>query len=337
MKIAISCGDCNGIGLEVLVKALLSLAPSELADTSIQLIIHPQILVDYLSQIGVEFSIHDNMLNLGTICIDIITCQTQAEINLGQERSDAAALAFESLQKAAQLCVSGAVDAVVTLPVSKKNLHTVGFTHPGQTEFFAEASNSLGQELMILCHNSLRVALQTIHIALKDVAAHIQRDAVLQHIRSLHLSCRRDYDIAQPRIAVLGLNPHAGENGDIGTEEREVILLAINDALAEGMHIEGPFPADGFFAHGSYAHYDGILAMYHDQGLIPLKLLAGGAGVNFSANLPIVRCSPDHGTAYTLAGKNLADGASTREAILLARSIVMNRMRFATVSNTSAL
>jgi 4-hydroxythreonine-4-phosphate dehydrogenase len=175
---------------------------------------------------------------------------------------------------------------------------------------------------MILCDESIRVALVTIHVPLLRVPSLIDKKRVLDHIKLFNQSLKRDFGFTSPKLAVLGLNPHAGESGNIGREELEEIIPAIEVAKFNGLSVSGPFPADGFFAHGDYKNFDGILAMYHDQGLIPLKLLARGAGVNFTAGLPIVRTSPDHGTGFSIAGKNLADEMSVMNAIRLAENVV---------------
>jgi 4-hydroxythreonine-4-phosphate dehydrogenase len=230
----------------------------------------------------------------------------------------------QALEKAIELCVSGKVHGMVTAPASKTGLHLAGYDFPGQTELVTLLSRSTSV-LMMLVSKKLRVGLTTIHSPLKDVPYQISTDKVAEKATIMHSALEKDFGVARPRIAVLGLNPHAGENGHIGTEERDIIAPAIAHVSSKGMRVEGPFPADGFFGSGSYRSYDGVLAMYHDQGLVALKLLAFGKAVNVSAGLSIIRTSPDHGTAYDIAWKGSADHSSMVEAMLLAASIAKRR------------
>ncbi len=338
MNIAISCGDVNGIGLEVFFKSLPQLRAHEsLSDLQLQLIIHEETLETCLNSLSLPFSLDAHVLTVHETQVQVIPCEHRATVRPGHEELSAAFLAAESLECAAALVCNKDVNAVLTLPVSKTTLHAAGFHYPGQTEFFSARSTAhSGQAeqthaaLMMLVHQQLRVALATVHVSLQSVSALITVALICERVRTLNAALRRDFGCAQPRIAVLSLNPHAGENGHMGHEELTTIQPAVELLRAEGIVCEGPFASDGFFAHGAYRGYDGVLAMYHDQGLIPLKLLAGGAGVNVSANLDIVRVSPDHGTAYALAAKNLADAQSTVQSLCTAAEIVHNRRRFAT-------
>jgi 4-hydroxythreonine-4-phosphate dehydrogenase len=263
----------------------------------------------------------------------IVPCSAATQLELGLETRDGGIVALEALEIAAKELREGRANAVCTMPVSKRGLHLAGAMYPGQTEFFAERFG-VNNQMMILATNAaeldpkrsaVRVGLATVHIPLQRVAPALTKERVAERIGALWAALRQDFGIATPRIAVLGLNPHAGEQGALGDEEITMIQPAIQAAQAQGITAEGAFPADGFFAHGEYRRFDGILAMYHDQGLIPLKLLAGGGGVNFSAGLPIVRTSPDHGTAFGLAGKGSANEGSTVDAIEMACQIVRNR------------
>ena len=207
-------------------------------------------------------------------------------------------------------------------------LASVGWPYPGQTEMVADGGH--GEPLMVLSSGSVRVALTTVHVPLRDVVSALSVDRIGERIQQLHDHCRRDYGITSPSIAVLAVDPHAGDHGTIGTADTELTLPAIARAREAGMQVDGPFPADGFFAFGAYRQYDGILAMYHDQGLIPLKVLAQGGGVNTTAGIDIVRTSPDHGTAYQLAAGGLhIDARSTYEAITLACTIAAQRRTIA--------
>lgn len=344
MRLIFSAGDCNGIGIEVLIKALreLSASPRHLTlcmDTTFSIAVHPDTFAEYAAHLGLEIerwrSNGIDGFTIGSLDCEVFPCATRAAVRFGETTPDAGAMAIEALEIAACEVIAGRADAVVTMPVSKHSLQSVGFPFPGQTEFFADRAGATAP-MMILCTttptpesplHALRVGLATIHIPLKDVAGAISAEQVLERLNILHATVKNDFGCAKPRLAVLGLNPHAGEQGHIGREELEHIIPAVRQAQECGIHAEGPFPADGFFAHGAYKNYDGILAMYHDQGLIPLKLIAGGAGVNYSAGLPIVRTSPDHGTGYAIAGRGVADASSVMEAIEMAYLIVANRQK----------
>ena len=223
---------------------------------------------------------------------------------------------------------AGEVDVLVTAPINKKNIQSETFSFPGHTEYL-EAS--LGEEgdkaMMILCNENMRVALTTIHKPLSQVPQSISRELVFERIKTLNASLRRDFGISSPRIAVLSLNPHAGEDGLLGNEERDIIIPAIQDAKDKKILVFGPYAADGFFGIGRFVKFDGILAMYHDQGLAPFKALAMDSGINFTAGLPYVRTSPDHGTGYDIVGRGEASAESMRQAIYTAIDIYRNRQR----------
>ncbi|MDX1439648.1 MAG: 4-hydroxythreonine-4-phosphate dehydrogenase PdxA, partial [Rubricoccaceae bacterium] len=232
--------------------------------------------------------------------------------------------AMKSVETACDLCLKGDADAMVTAPISKEAIHLAGYDFPGHTEFLAEKTKAVGF-VMMLVSGDLRVALQTIHMPISQVASQITQERVLVNLRMISDALETDLGIAKPRIAVLGLNPHAGEGGVIGSEEREIIQPAIERARQDGIHAEGPFPADSFFGRRTDKTFDAVLAMYHDQGLAPFKALAMGAGVNVTCGLPIVRTSPDHGTAFGIAGKGIASHSSMVEAIKLAAGIATRR------------
>jgi 4-hydroxythreonine-4-phosphate dehydrogenase len=229
-----------------------------------------------------------------------------------------------SLKKAVEEVKEGIIDAFVTGPIDKSTIHGDDFPFRGHTEYLTHEFQAT-ETLMLLTGQDLRVGLVTEHVPLKDVNRLITKERVELKIRLLELSLKNDFSISKPRIAVLGLNPHAGDDGLLGDEENNIIKPVIIDLKNKGKLIFGPFPADGFFAAGQHRKYDGIIAMYHDQGLIAFKTLAFETGVNYTAGLPIVRTSPDHGTAYNIAGKNLADEGSMRQAIYLATDIVRSR------------
>ncbi len=340
MTILLTSGDPNGIGLEVCIKALMRLAPS-VQGVHFRLAVNPMLFDEYcrLLQFPVNRTATGFVAN-GLECT-IVPCLADAALELGVESRSGGVQALEALEIAASELREGSSDAVCTMPVSKHALYLAGATFPGQTEFFGErfgtrVSGTSGKPLMILAteaaeldpkHSPVRVGLATVHIPLQRVASALSEELVLERLTAMNTALRQDFGITAPRIAVLGLNPHAGEQGALGNEETTIIHPALKAAQNLGIDAYGAFPADGFFAHGEFRRYDGILAMYHDQGLIPLKLLAGGGGVNFSAGLPIVRTSPDHGTAFGLAGKGIAHEGSTVEAIEMAITIVQNRKK----------
>ncbi len=236
---------------------------------------------------------------------------------------------IKALDAASEALRNKSIDAVVTAPISKSAAAEAGFKHIGHTEFFTENFGVAGrQPIMLLVSDSLRVALVTKHTAISEVASSITTENILSHLRSLSRSIEVDFGVNSPKIAVLGLNPHCGDDGLIGKEEQEIIIPAIEEANKEGIYAFGPFSADGFFGSGTYKKFDAILAMYHDQGLAPFKALAYDGGVNFTAGLPVVRTSPGHGVALDIAGKGIASPASMRAAIYAAADIVRSRRRF---------
>lgn len=330
-RIIITAGDCNGIGLETLFAVLRR--PdwnAQLGEIELSIVVHPATLHDYARQLGVDVAFYGDTANIeGKECM-IYSCEHQALVQFGQSTTDAGRMAWQALEIAALKLQAKEADAVVTLPVSKYTLQKAGYPFPGQTEFFA-ARALVKNPLMLLCtgigetQTPVRVGLATIHIPLSEVSGAVSMELLQFRIAQMDKSLQEDFGIAKPRIAVLGLNPHAGEDGLIGDEEQRVIHPAITIAQQQGIGVEGAFPADGFFAFGAYKKFDGIIAMYHDQGLIPLKLLAGGSGVNVTCGLPIIRTSPDHGTAYNIAGAKRADPKSLWEAIQMAGCIFINR------------
>jgi 4-hydroxythreonine-4-phosphate dehydrogenase len=215
----------------------------------------------------------------------------------------------------------------VTAPINKNTIQSEEFSFPGHTEYIEEKLGDGNKALMILMNDELRVALVTGHMPVSQIASHVTKEAIEEKLRIFNKSLKVDFGIGSPRIAVLSLNPHAGDDGLLGTEENEIITPAIKDMSAEGILCYGPYSSDGFMGSGNFAHFDGVLAMYHDQGLAPFKTLAMDNGVNFTAGLPVIRTSPDHGTAYDIAGKGVASEASFRQAIYVAIDVFRNRLR----------
>ena len=304
----VTCGDVNGIGLRCLAGAL-KVNPS--LASNLTLVIDRGVL----DQAQTKYSIH--------LPIEIHGIYSPCSITPGQPSAAASRLAILSLETAFSMAVHDPSYGVTTLPISKHALQSAGWKYPGQTEMAEDVSE--GTSLMVMHHHDLRIAVNTVHIPLNLVAASITAASTMSNLQTLHNYLVADLGILSPRIAVLGLNPHAGEHGSIGNEEVTTITPAIQQAVAVGIAAEGPFPADGFFGFGAYQQYHGILAMYHDQGLIPAKILSKGAGVNVTAGLSIVRTSPDHGTGYDKVLTDDVDSTSVLQAIQLCRSIVNQR------------
>ncbi len=320
--IALTVGDVNGIGIEVMVRAL---AAHPLPEGWEPVVVGSErLLKEYLEKIpGLNGSVSDGKLRCGDVDVAMHDLPSEGEVSFGRTDARAGKLAGDAVTTAARMALEGTVDAVVTMPISKQALHAGGYDFPGHTELLAHVTG--GVPMMILMTEGLRVALVTIHIPLSAVPPLITRDLVLSRLRQFHRTLRIDFGLSDPRIAVLALNPHAGEGGDLGDEEIREITPALERARSLGLNADGPYPADGFFARFLPGGQEGVLAMYHDQGLIPLKFLARGGGVNVTANLPIVRTSPDHGVAFDIAGRGIADERSVIEAIVAAVEIAQRR------------
>src|SRR5688572_3486196 len=325
-RIGITVGDFNGIGPEVILKTLFDnrilnfCTPVIYGNLALLNKVKKQLQLEnfHLHQIADANSADPKKINL-------VNCwEDDFDYTPGKPSPASGNGAMESIQKAAQDLKNQQIDEVVTAPIDKENIQSDRFQFPGHTEFFThffEAADSL----MFLVGGDLRVATVTGHMPVKEVPHKLSSELLLRKLTILLNSLKTDFHIAKPRIAVLGLNPHAGENGLLGTEEQEIITPAIEQLKEKGHLIFGPFPADGFFGTGHYKKVDAVLAMYHDQGLIPFKTLAFENGVNYTAGLSVVRTSPDHGTAYNIAGQNVASESSFREALFLACDIVKKR------------
>ena len=327
--LAITMGDYNGIGPEVTL--LCALNPKVQNICTPLLIGSIDVYEFYAKRLGYR-------LNL----IEIDTLPPRAKSNSiyvfhirkfqhpvtkpGILSNEAGEYAGEAIEIAASLCLQGFTDGMITAPVSKFALQQAGYNYPGQTEMLAHYCKTKKHAMMLIAGN-FRVGLATIHIPLKKVPSSITKELLREKLTVIHTSCKKDFGIQKPRIAVLSLNPHAGEQGMLGTEENSILIPVIREANKKRYHVEGPFPSDGFFGTLRHHQYDAIIAMYHDQGLIPLKLSGFNTGVNFTAGLPIVRTSPDHGTAFDIAGKGAADPSSMIEAIRLALNIISNRRK----------
>jgi 4-hydroxythreonine-4-phosphate dehydrogenase len=329
LRLAVTLGDPNGIGPEVVLKALHDPAVKPLAQPLV--IGAPGVLRTHADALGYgDLSIHavtdvpDEMPEEGVVVLDVAEGDAP-EVQFGAVTPEGGRLAMQSVAAAVDLCRDGWADAMVTAPISKDAIAQAGYDVPGHTEFIARRLQA-AQPIMMMVAGSLRVGLATAHIPLAEVPRALTIGTVRDKLHLMHRALRRDFGIERPRVAVLGLNPHAGDGGVLGGEEQAVLAPALAAARAEGIDAEGPFPADGYFAVHRDAH-DAVLAMYHDQGLVPFKALAFERGVNVTAGLPIVRTSPDHGTAYGIAGQGQAHPGSMRAAVEVAVAIARQRMR----------
>jgi 4-hydroxythreonine-4-phosphate dehydrogenase len=328
--IAITIGDFNGVGPELALKAAVH--PKVLKDC-IPLLVGPQRVFEHVAKqyklkLKFERATLASLQHLPprtTPLVDVAD-GIGADIQYGTPTKASGRSAGMALERAVELCLQNKVAAMVTAPVSKEALNAAGYNFPGQTEMIALLTRSQSV-VMMLISETMRVGLVTIHTGLKNVAAQISREKIIEKIAIIDKSLKKDFRIKNPRLAVLALNPHCGENGLIGTEENDIIIPALAESRAAEIFADGPFPADAFFGNHSYKKFDAIVAMYHDQGLIPLKMSSFGKGVNFSAGLKIIRTSPDHGTAYDIAGKNKVNISSMLEAIKLALTISKNRRK----------
>ncbi|WP_268034796.1 4-hydroxythreonine-4-phosphate dehydrogenase PdxA [Algoriphagus sp. PAP.12] len=321
--IGISIGDVNGVGAEVIMKALLDNRSHK--NFTPLIYGHGKALSFYRKQLNME---DFNFLQIRSLeeiqykRINVINAVEECpEIIPGVETHEAGKLALDSLKMAVEDLKSGKIQALVTAPVNKNNINSEEFKFVGHTEFITESVGAKNS-LMFMVAEQLRVGLVTGHIPLSQVSSAVTKEKIKEKANMMLASLENDFGISKPRIAILGLNPHAGEDGLLGKEEEEIIRPAINELKDQNKMVFGPYPSDGFFGMMHQTKFDGILAMYHDQGLIPFKSIAFSNGVNFTAGLPVIRTSPDHGTAYNIAGKGLADEGSMRAAIFLAADIV---------------
>lgn len=325
IKIGISIGDINGIGLEVIIKTFADSRMSEVCTPVVYG--SSKISSHHRKDLGItDFSFHKikNYKEINTKKPNIIECwDDDVEVHYGQSNKDGGKYALVSLEAATKDLAEGHIDALVTAPINKDNIQSDDFNFPGHTEYLTEKFG--GESLMLMVSENIKVGVATNHIPISAVANSLSADTIFSKLKILNRSLVQDFCITSPRIAVLGLNPHAGDNGLLGKEEQTIIIPAINNAKSIGINAFGPYPADGFFGSGNYQKFDAILAMYHDQGLIPFKSLSFGEGVNFTAGLSIVRTSPDHGVAYEIAGQNKASENSFRKSVYMACDIVKNR------------
>lgn len=333
IRVGITHGDTNGVGYELILKTFSDPIMFDLCTPVVYG--SPKIAAYHRKAVNVEtnFQTIETANDAQDGKLNLVTCLgDDVKIEFGKATEESGRAAFASLEQAVKDYREGLVDVLVTAPINKNCIQNENFHFPGHTEYIQERIGEGAEALMILMDGMLRVALVTTHLPLKDIAGAVTQENIEKKLRVLNASLKRDFQISKPRIAVLALNPHAGDGGLLGREEEEVIKPAMKTAETENILCFGPFAADGFFGSRAYERYDGVLAMYHDQGLAPFKALAMADGVNFTAGLPVVRTSPAHGTAYDLAGQGKADPASFRQSIYTAIDILRNRKRSDEVS-----
>ena len=326
IRVAITQGDTNGVGYEVILKVFSDPNILELCTPIIYG--SPKIASYHRKALNLEvpYTIINHAEEARDGRVNLLACfDDEIKIEMGQPSQEAGAAALKALDRAMTDYRSELYDVLVTAPINKATIQSPGFHFPGHTEYIETSVGGGEKALMILMNETLRVALVTTHLPIKDIAKAITKEGIVEKATIFHKALKRDFRISSPRIAVLSLNPHAGDNGLLGSEEKDIILPAIEELADKGIQAFGPFAADGFFGSGAYDHFDGVLAMYHDQGLAPFKTIALESGVNYTAGLPIVRTSPDHGTAYDIAGKGIADENSMRQAIFTAIDVFRNR------------
>ncbi|MBQ1913417.1 MAG: 4-hydroxythreonine-4-phosphate dehydrogenase PdxA [Bacteroidales bacterium] len=333
LVVGITQGDSNGIGYEVIIK---SLADARILDSFTPVIYGSSKLMGFYRK-----TLH----NIDQMDVNVVSSAQEAaprKINLvnclpdniyaepGQATPEAAKAAITSLSTAVKDLKEGMIDVLVTAPINKRSMDESGFGFTGHTEYLQKEFNA-DEIAMIMVSDQLKVGVVTGHIPLREVVSHITVENILRKLRIMKASLERDFAIVDPKIAVLGLNPHCGDGGLLGDEEQNIILPAVQQAVKEGIQAFGPYSPDGYFGLGNYSRFDATLAMYHDQGLAPFKAIAFADGVNYTAGLPVVRTSPDHGTAYNVAGRDEADPRSMMQAIFTAIDIFRNRLRYDTL------
>ena len=328
VRVGVSIGDINGIGMEVIIKTFMDKRMQELCTPII--FGSSKSASFYQKAIGIEdfsFNVIENPSKANNKKVNLINCwKEEVKITLGENTAEGGMFAVKSLEAATNALQKDEVDVLVTAPINKQNIQSYSFQFPGHTEYLE--AKAKGIALMLMLSESMRIGVVTGHLPLKQVSSNISQEKVLEKLRLLNKSLNQDFGIRKPKIAVLGLNPHAGDQGLLGKEEDDIIIPALQKANEEKILSFGPYPADSFFSSDKLCAFDGILAMYHDQGLIPFKTLAFGKGVNYTSGLNFIRTSPDHGTAFEIAGENKANEQSFREAVFTACDIYKKRHEF---------
>jgi len=327
IRLGISIGDLNGIGCEVILKTFKD---ARMLDFCTPVIFASNKTISFQkNELGIEINYNgvqetskaiDGKINVVNVWKDV------PNIQFGQPTEESGKYAIESLKAAVEALKNDEIDVLVTAPINKNNIQTEEFNFPGHTDFLAQELD--GESLMFMVTEDLKIGLLTDHVAVKDAPAAINPILIRTKVRTIEKSLEMDFGIRRPKVALLGINPHSGDNGVIGKEDDEILKPVIKEMSDAGHLVFGPYPADSFFGSDGYKNFDAILAAYHDQGLIPFKTLSFGKGVNFTAGLSKVRTSPDHGTAYEIAGKNQADHSSFKEAVYTAISIYRNREEY---------
>lgn len=327
--IGISCGDLNGIGIELIIK---SLSDNRILDFCVPVIFANNKVVNFyrkaINDGNFTFFATKDLSKLNPKQANVYNCwEEEVAVTPGQLNDTGGTYAYKSLQAAVEALQQGAIDGLVTAPIHKKNIQSQEFNYSGHTPYLKDAFK-VKDVVMLLTATNLRVGLVTEHVPVTELGNHINTAAIVSKLHIINESLKKDFGLERPKIAVLGLNPHAGDEGLIGKEEDTIIKPAITEVKRKNVLAFGPYSADAFFARGQYEQFDAVLAMYHDQGLIPFKSLAIGEGVNYTAGLPIVRTSPDHGTAFDIAGKGIANESSFRAAIFEAIDIIKQRATY---------
>lgn len=326
IRVGITHGDINGVGYEVILKTFFDPTMLELCTPVIYG--SPKVAAYHRKamEIPTNFSIVNTAEDAQDGRVNVVNCiEEELKVELSKPTPEAGKAALTALEKALADYRAGLFDVLVTAPINKHTIQSDTFHFPGHTEYIEERVGDGQKALMILLKGDFRVALVTGHVPVRDIPGMLTKELIMEKMEIFHQSLKKDFGIDNPRIAVFSLNPHAGDHGLLGTEEEEIIIPAMKEMIAKGVQCFGPYPADGFMGSGNYTHFDGILAMYHDQGLAPFKALAMDEGVNFTAGLPIVRTSPAHGTAYDIAGKGVASEDSFRQAVYVAMDVFRNR------------
>jgi 4-hydroxythreonine-4-phosphate dehydrogenase len=331
--VGISQGDINGIGYEVIIKSLMD---SRIFDFCIPILYGSAKVAAYhrkaLNIMNFSFNNIRSAEEANTKRANIVNClDDNVRVELGKSTSIAGEASLISLEHAVKDLKEGKIDVLVTAPINKDNIQSEKFNFPGHTEYLTKESNAK-ESLMLMVSENLKVGVVTTHLPIRDIPEAITEEGILAKLRIMNKSLIQDFKIRKPRIAVMGLNPHAGDNGLLGKEENEVIIPSIKKANDEGILALGPYPADGFFGSDNFKKFDAVLAMYHDQGLVPFKALAFDSGINYTAGLDFIRTSPGHGTAFEIAGMGKASEVSFRNALYLACDIFRNRKEYLEIS-----
>lgn len=327
--IGVSCGDLNGIGMELIIKTF---SDHRILEHCIPVIFASNKVINFykksVTEANFNYAATKEFNHLNNKQVNVFSCwEEEVTVNPGQLTDIGGKYAILSLQTAVAALKQKQIHGLVTAPIHKKNIQSAEFNFPGHTPYLKKMFE-VNDVVMMMCADNLRVALVTEHIPVSEITKHITKEAIVSKLNIVNKSLQRDFGIDKPRIAVLGLNPHAGDEGLIGNEEETIIQPAIKEAKNNNMIVVGPYSADAFFARRQHKNFDAVLAMYHDQGLIPFKTLASGEGINYTAGLPGVRTSPDHGVAFDIAGKDKADPSSFLAAIFECVDIIQRRAAY---------